>query len=1108
MNHPVSALANFNGEMFAGGAFTTAGGTPANNVARWNASTWQPVGNGLSGNVNAFSTFEYDLIAGSNFNINGSISVARWNGTVWQPTGTGINGSVQAIAGWSTGLVAAGSFTGAGGVAVNNIAFLYQSGWRSLNGGMNNSVNALTLLTNGNLVAAGDFTTAGGVSASRIAMFDGVSWFPLGAGMSQSVQCLTLYNNSLIAGGGFSTAGSSGANFIARWNGSDWQALGSGMNGTVSALTAYKGDLIAGGFFTSAGGGSANYIARWNGSTWQPLGGGMNNYVLALTVYNGELIAAGRFTTADNAPANRIARWNGFTWQPLGTGMNSAIMSVSLFNNDLVACGQFTTAGGVSAKSIARWNGSAWQPVGTGMNSDVYSLKVVNGDLFAGGAFTTANGLTAHGIVSIAGPKWLPSDSNPHLFSDPASWSTGLPPDSQCYAVFGKVQNAGPIVSFSSNVSNTACSVTNQSTLFELGGHQYSVSSRTTIGDEQYARLAITNGVFSSAISIAPLGTLMGDATIVGNITNDGTLLPGLGIESDGELSHTGSYSQSSGGVFQSEFYPTHYGRLTIDGDAALSGTIKMSLHDNANPIVNFYPVLTCTGQLTGSFTGALFPYLGPDKAVSLQYINAATGSGGQDPKSGGGGTDGGTSGVVIVVGAPAGSPDFGQPQTFVLEGEPTGIWRASVNNVSKALDIALCVKGPTPNSNGNVLLLLNQGNGTAFTPVVRPVGVGPVGIVAANLADGGSNDDIAVVNQGSNQITVLFHDPPIGGSNFTSISIPIPGSPSAIAAADLRGNGLVDLAITQSATNTVTILLNNGDRTFTAQPPIAVGANPSSIAAGRFINGTLPDLAVANKDSNSVIILQNLGPGALQSGAPVFNVGSPIPVGPTPVVVRPGTLDNPRDQDDLIVSSQGPSGATSGTISIIKNLQNGNFASPVILPIDGAPGALAAWDMDADGDLDVAAVVDDADLGEPIISILRNDTAAGQLAFTLLEPIGQGENPALVSGADVTGDSLEDLVTVNVTTIPFKGNSGGGTDGSRPDSSLSIRPTLLKVPRIPGDINGDGHVNVIDLLAVIQNWGPCPNPHNPCPADIAPPPNGNGSVNVADLLMVINNWG
>ena len=57
------------------------------------------------------------------------------------------------------------------------------------------------------------------------------------------------------------------------------------------------------------------------------------------------------------------------------------------------------------------------------------------------------------------------------------------------------------------------------------------------------------------------------------------------------------------------------------------------------------------------------------------------------------------------------------------------------------------------------------------------------------------------------------------------------------------------------------------------------------------------------------------------------------------------------------------------------------------------------------------------------------------------------------------------------------------------------------------GDATGDGAVNALDLLAVIQSWGPCPLPCPArCAADVAPI-SGNCVVNVQDLLVVINQW-
>jgi hypothetical protein len=55
-----------------------------------------------------------------------------------------------------------------------------------------------------------------------------------------------------------------------------------------------------------------------------------------------------------------------------------------------------------------------------------------------------------------------------------------------------------------------------------------------------------------------------------------------------------------------------------------------------------------------------------------------------------------------------------------------------------------------------------------------------------------------------------------------------------------------------------------------------------------------------------------------------------------------------------------------------------------------------------------------------------------------------------------------------------------------------------------PGDVNGDGSVDVDDLIAVILAWGPCPAPPADCPADV----NNSGAVDVDDLIMVILNWG
>jgi hypothetical protein len=82
---------------------------------------------------------------------------------------------------------------------------------------------------------------------------------------------------------------------------------------------------------------------------------------------------------------------------------------------------------------------------------------------------------------------------------------------------------------------------------------------------------------------------------------------------------------------------------------------------------------------------------------------------------------------------------------------------------------------------------------------------------------------------------------------------------------------------------------------------------------------------------------------------------------------------------------------------------------------------------------------------------------------------------------------------TVTLGTYRVVGSLGAET----------VIPTVPP-PSCQGDVTGDNVVNVNDLLAVINAWGPCASP---CAADIAPP-GGDGVVNVNDLLAVINAWG
>ena len=109
-------------DLYAGGDFTTAGGIAATNIAKWNGSSWGPLGSGLNGGgVSALAVSGSDLYAGGSFTHAGGIaanSVAKWDGSSWSPLGSGISGSiplVHALAVSGSDLYAGGDFLTTGG---------------------------------------------------------------------------------------------------------------------------------------------------------------------------------------------------------------------------------------------------------------------------------------------------------------------------------------------------------------------------------------------------------------------------------------------------------------------------------------------------------------------------------------------------------------------------------------------------------------------------------------------------------------------------------------------------------------------------------------------------------------------------------------------------------------------------------------------------------------------------------------------------------------------------------------------------------------------------------------------------------------------------------
>jgi hypothetical protein len=456
----ITALAVFpNGDIVAGGQFSTAGGVPASNIARWTASAgaWSAMGSGTTGNVYALAALPNgDVIAGGSFTFGGlsTTGIGRWNAATnkWSALATGGQGNVHSLLALPNGDVIAGgslSYNGLGGtvgVARWNAA---SNSWSALGTGLPSAIPyALALIPN---AAGGDGDViAGGYVTSYLQRWSAATntWSALGGGTNGNVYSLAaLPGGDFIAAGGFSSAGGVPAVGIARWHADTgaWSALGSGVSGpgvnTVAALPG--GDVIAGGSFSAVGGVRAFNIARWSVATGQwfglgsSAGGSPGNVTSLAALTTGDVIAGGHFTSIAGVTAGNIAQWHAATrtWSPLGSGiagdpLNASVRAAAVLpDGDVVVGGYFTTAGGAPVSNIARWSPSTstWSPMGAGIPGA--SLNIIramallpDGDVIVGGQFTSAGGIAAAGVA-----RWTPSTN---------AWSTlGSGPGGNVYAL-------------------------------------------------------------------------------------------------------------------------------------------------------------------------------------------------------------------------------------------------------------------------------------------------------------------------------------------------------------------------------------------------------------------------------------------------------------------------------------------------------------------------------------------------------------------------------------------------------------------------------------------------------------------------------------------------
>ncbi len=369
-------------------------------------------------------------------------------------------------------------------------------------------------------------------------------------------------------------------------------------------------------------------------------------------------------------------------------------------------------------------------------------------------------------------------------------------------------------------------------------------------------------------------------------------------------------------------------------------------------------------------------------------------------------------------------------------------------------------------NSASSELVVLQQTDPLEFTQ--RQILGGPgitTSVRCVQVADVDRDGDLDLVSANPDQGSLaIFHK---DGSEFgmvpTLIDVAELGSPAFVVVADLNRDGLPDLASADQLNHALVVLFQQTDGEFDGIPLVLTlpdQARPLALVAADLSGDGVLDLACANENAENVTVFFQKDPGVFDASAPLV-LGGPMVTG-GPRFLTAADLDGDGDLD--LVTANSALSPVGNSLSTFFQTLPGEFEAGARLSSERviAPKSVVASDIDFDGAVDLIATYD-SNFGQiqGRVGIFRQERTARlgfkkvDLGDTTLTP-----NVRFAAASDLDGDGDFDLVTASRTTNELTLFEQIAPRRFLPEQtrlSTGFRPNTISL----SDLDGDGDVDI-----------------------------------------------